>query len=119
MLFAFLLKCEASNKVEEIIYQTLTNNQEYIPLPHLRIEFQYIKMISLWNLQYVFIPLSLLPLFYKDNLVVRRIVMKLINLLVQQTHHLWIQRCLIMYAKVSDKVVIEELAKLKDKIRAI
>ena len=77
------------------------------------------KMIGLQNLWYVFIPLSLLSLFHEDNLVARRIVTKLINLLVQQTHHLWIQRCLIMHAKASDEVVIEELAELKDKIRAI
>ena len=29
-LFTFLLKYEASNKIKEMIYQTFTNNQEYL-----------------------------------------------------------------------------------------
>ena len=49
-LFTFLLKYEASNKIKEMIYQTFTNNQEYLPSLHLSIEFQYMKTIGLQNL---------------------------------------------------------------------
>ena len=77
------------------------------------------QIVGLQNLWHRFIPLSMLPLFNEDILIARKVCKRLINLLVRQLHHLWIQWCLIIYAKASNKVIIEELIELKEEIQEI
>ena len=116
VLFSFLTKYNIAEDIKGLIYQVVTDNQDYLPPPYLRLEHQYMQTVGLWNLWYRFIPLSMLPLFNKDILMARKMCKRLINLLVRQLHRLWIQWCLVIYAKVSDKVIIEELVELKEEI---